>query len=151
MEEKRREQGKESKIEINPNNICVCLFQDGQIGLFQENRVFDIQYSAWVSVCYGIDFKGNPTNQIAILGKKGDKVFPEEKWLETGEYIITREQERIKATCSVVKGQNLFHIMLQNSKNMYQGNNMTASELAKILKKVKQDFRFEKPKQNIKK
>lgn len=133
------------------NDVCVCIFRDGQIGLFQKERVFDIQYSAWITVCYGVDFKGNSTNQIAIFGKKGDKVFPENKWLEKGVFIVTRQMEKIEATCSVVKGQDLLHIMQKNSTSMSLKNKLTPNDLIKIFKKVEQNFRFEKPKQKIKK
>ncbi len=153
--EKGQELSQENKGDIN--SICVCVCTDGKIELFQKRRIFDIQYSAWVDVYYGIDSKGNFTNRIAIWGKTGDKVFPKDKWLQKGEFIITKQKQIIEVNCSigkVVKGQEILHMMRKNTGGMYcKTGTMTTSDMAQILKSADRYLRWEKPespKQKIK-
>ena len=152
--EKIAELRKKNKINVNTKNVCVCICNDGEIGLFIKVRAFDIGYSLWVDVYYGIDSNGFFTNRIAIWAKTGDKVFPQDRWLKEGEFIVTRAQERIEATCSigrVVTGQEIFNIMRKNTEGMYcRSNEMTSSDIAQLLKNADRYLRFEKP-EHIKK
>lgn len=147
-----------NKIDVNTKNVCVCICNDGEIGLFIKTRAFDIGYSLWVDVYYGIDSTGSFTKRIAIWAKTGDKVFPQNRWLKEGEFIVTRDQERIEATCSigrVVTGQEIMYIMRKNTAGMYcKSNEMTSSDIAQLLKNAARYLRFEKPeheKQKVKK
>lgn len=163
MEQPSKTQAEERML-ININNLRVCICKDGEICLFKKERIFDILYSAWVEVYYEIDYEGKNKDRIAIMGKKGDKVFPVDEWLEPGEFIIERDTESpIVANCvigKVVKGSQIFQAMRKNTGGEYcktsilSNGDLTHGDLAKMLKSADRYFRFEKPepsKQKIKK
>ncbi len=148
----------EEREPINIKNLCVCVCTDGEICLFKKERVFDITYSMWVDVYSEIDLKGNHGNRTAIWGKKGDKVFPNSRWLEVGECIVTRDEKQIKANCLIgkaVRGEEIFQMMRKSTGGLYcKTNILTPSDLAQMLKSADRHLRFEKPeppKQKIKK
>lgn len=135
---------------ISVIDIYICVCDDGVMGLFAQKRVFDITYSMWVEVYEGLD-----SDRIAILCRSGDKVFPTENWLGKEACIVTKDKKIIRPNCSitnVIRGKEIVSSMREQGAILhFKTEKMSSSEMNQLLTYAYRQFKFENPKQKIKK
>lgn len=121
---------------INTKDLCVCVYDDNQVGLFRKKgyyKKFEYGYYNDFDVYYGID-TDNITAHINHFINK-----PWDWWYKKGERM-SAYNKHISATCTINKEYHLENIRLEmyneGKLDNYQVGVITSKEIPEILNYV---------------